>query len=141
MIMKIDYAKFKMPVLAGLAVIFVGAFVAEWFYLYDIRYFDKLLHLSGGIISAWFFSVFFRKELGISSKFRAIIIILSATGFVGILWEFAEYISGAYVSQIAPIVAHYMFIGDLVDTLGDILTDLTGGLGFSLSLIFRLKCR
>lgn len=139
--MTINYKKFNAPIFAGLIIMFIAIFPTEWFNLYDVRYFDKLMHLSGGIISAWFFSMFLRKELGVSSKFRAVFIIVSITGLTGVLWEFAEYVSSAYVSQIAPAIAQYMFIGDLADTLGDILIDLTGGLSFAVLYIFKLKPR
>lgn len=130
--MTINYKKFKAPIFTGLIIIFIAVFPTEWFNLYDVKYFDKLMHFSGGVISAWFFSIFLRKELVVSSKFRATIIIVSIAGLTGILWEFAEYVSIAYVSQIAPTIAQYVFIGDLTDTLGDILVDLTGGLSFAI---------
>lgn len=139
--MTINYKKFKAPIFTGLVIMFIAVFPTEWFNLYDVRYFDKLLHLSGGIISAWFFSIFLRKELGESSKFRATVIVVSIAGLTGILWEFAEYISSAYVFQIAPTIAQYVFIGDLTDTLGDILMDLTGGLSFAIFYILKLKSR
>lgn len=139
--MAINYKKFKAPIFTGLIIMFIAVFPTEWFNLYDVKYFDKLMHLSGGIISAWFFSIFLRKELGVSSKFRATVMIVSIAGLTGVLWEFAEYISSAYVSQIAPTIARYMFIGDLTDTIGDILLDLTGGLSFAVLYVFKLKPR
>lgn len=139
--MTINYKKFKAPIFTGLIIMFIAVFPTEWFNLYDVKYFDKLLHLSGGVISAWFFSVFLRKELDASSKFRAIIMIVATVSLSGIFWEFAEYVFSAYVSQIAPTIAQYMFIGDLTDTLGDILFDLTGGLSFAVFYIFKLKSR
>lgn len=139
--MKINYKKFKAPIFTGLIIMFIAVFPTEWFNLYDVKYFDKLMHFSGGVISAWFFSIFLRKEFVVSSKFRATIIIVSIAGLTGVLWEFAEYISSAYVSQIAPTIARYVFIGDLTDTIGDILLDLTGGLSFAVFYIFKLKSR
>lgn len=137
--MPIVYTKFKAPIFIGLAVLFVAVFPSEWFGLFRIHFFDKVLHLSGGIISAWFFLIFFRKELGATSKLRAIIIIVSIVSLVGVFWEFSEYISSVYVSQIMPAIARYMYIGDLTDTLGDILFDLTGGLSFTILYILKSK--
>ena len=136
--MRKEFLKFKAPVMVGFVVLFVAVFITERFNLYDVKYFDKLMHLSGGIISAWFFSIFFRKELNASSKLKAAIILVSTAGLVGILWEFTEYFSSVYVSQVAPALARYMYIGDLTDTLGDILLDLTGGFGFGLFYFMRL---
>lgn len=139
--MLLAYTKFKAPVLVGLAVIFVAVFPSEWFGWFGIHFFDKVLHLSGGIISAWFFSIFFRNELSATSKIRAIIIIVSIVSLVGVFWEFSEYISSVYVSQIMPDISRYMYIGDLADTLGDILFDLTGGLSFGIPYFLKSKSR
>ncbi len=139
--MHIEYKKLRLPMFIGIGVILIAVFPSEWFGWFRIYFFDKVLHLSGGIISAWFFSIFFRKELGATPKFKAVIIVVSISSLVGVFWEFSEYISSVYVSQIAPVIAHYMYIGDLTDTLGDILFDLIGGWVFALLYILKLKSR
>lgn len=63
---------------------------------------------------------------------RNIIIITGATVFVGVLWEFSEYIANQ--TLIDPIYRWFeikaYFMGDLQDTVKDLLMDTLGALVF-----------
>lgn len=133
------YTKLKVPVFIGVVIILIAVFPAEWFGWANVNFFDKFEHLLGGIVVAWFFSVFLNKELKLTSKFKAGIIIIATVCLVGVLWEFSEYLSSTYGPLYAPIVTKHFYIGDLADTLGDILSDLLGGLVFA--LLYTLKLR
>lgn len=54
-----------------------------------------------------------------------LIAILSFVAFIGVLWEFAEFLFDVFISSggYAKIVQQ-----DVADTLGDLLLDLLGGL-------------
>jgi hypothetical protein len=73
-------------------------------------------------------------ELNILKKY---LILAGAVSFVGIVWEFAEY--SASQTLIEPIYNKFgiraYFIGNLDDTINDLLMDIVGALAF----IFFIK--
>ena len=60
------------------------------------------------------------------------LIIVGAVSFIGVVWEFAEYLAGQ--TLIEPIYEHFKirayFIGDLDDTINDLLMDIIGALSW-----------
>lgn len=60
------------------------------------------------------------------------LIIISAVSFIGVVWEFAEYLAGQ--TLIEPIYNNFgiraYFIGDLDDTINDLLMDVMGALAW-----------
>ena len=137
--MRINYLKYRKPVISGLVIIFIGTFLVAWIDLYKyFTHLDKIFHLSGGFVVAWFTSIYFNKEITQSSKFKKFIILTAAVCLVGVLWEFSEYISSVYFSWL-PGLIKYVYIGDLKDTLGDLSADIAGG--FILVLVEFLRLR
>jgi len=77
-----------------------------------------------------------------SSKSRTIknyLIIVGAVSFIGVVWEFTEYLASQIL--IEPLYDNFgikaYFIGDLDDTFNDLLMDILGA--FAWILIFRKK--
>lgn len=88
---------------------------------------DKILHFLGGAIVAWFFSLVFTLELSSLPASKGFLVIISTVALIGVLWEFAEYLSGTYSPQ---FIWNYFHGGDLPDTLLDLFVDMLGGAGF-----------
>ena len=119
------------PFVTGVLVMVFGIFVATAFHLYAIPHFDKALHVTGGLIVAWFFSIFFKKDLVGVSWFHRFLILVAMAGLVGLLWEFAEF-GSSFLAPAHPILHRYFFGGDLTDTLTDLMSDLVGGMLYTL---------
>lgn len=63
-----------------------------------------------------------------NSKLKNTLIILGVVSFIGATWEFAEYIANTILS---PIIYNLFavktyFMGDLNDTVNDLLMDILG---------------
>lgn len=72
-------------------------------------------------------------------KIKTLLIIVGATVFMGVVWEFSEYIANQ--TLIEPLYKYFgvkgYFIGDLEDTLSDLLMDILGAIGFVLFFLNR----
>ncbi|OGN18964.1 MAG: hypothetical protein A3I32_00110 [Candidatus Yanofskybacteria bacterium RIFCSPLOWO2_02_FULL_45_10] len=99
---------------------------------YDRLHLNKLMHFLGGFGIALLFSTYFSHRLNHLPALDFFLIIVGYTMLVGICWEFAEY-SARYF----PPIDHYFYIGDLTDTLRDLLSDLFGGFLVALHLLWR----
>src|SRR3989344_6552716 len=109
----------------------------QWYLIYP--WFDQVLHFSGGFFMAILLSIYLKDHLLDSSKLKNTLIILGVVSFMGITWEFAEYIANVIIS---PIVYNLFavktyFMGDLSDTINDLLMDILGAGLFSFILILR----
>ena len=119
-------------VLSGLTLLFIGIGIGERYGLYyRIANFDKLLHLTGGIIAAWFVLALLQDELVRMTAWKQILILVGITAFIGVMWEWAEFISN-FTQYTNPTWYHYFHGGDLGDTLGDLLADTAGAIFFAL---------
>lgn len=110
----------------------------------NYSWFDQVLHFSGGFFVAMLFSIYLKNHLRSGEKLKNILIILSTVAFMGVAWEFSEYI--ASLTLINPIYSHFhirtYFIGDLEDTLNDLLMGILGACffaGFILHPFWRRK--
>ncbi len=109
-----------------------GIVLATKFDIYSaIPHFDKILHISGGFIVAWFFARFFQKDLAGVSRFHRFLILVAMAGLVGLIWEFAEF-SSSFLAPSHPLLHKYFYGGDLIDTLTDLMADLAGGILYAL---------
>jgi len=95
------------------------------------------IHFLGGFFMAMLMFHYLKiNELRIANcelgKIKKYLIILGAVSFIGVVWEFAEYLASQ--TLIEPIYNSFSirayFIGDLDDTINDLLMDILGALSF-----------
>ncbi len=121
------------PFIIGLAVIFLGAFVFTFFNIYDsFPHLDKVFHISGGIIIAWFFSNLWSEKFKGFDKFQRVIIFMALGVLVGFFWEIMEYSTSQPPLVSHELLRYYIYGGNLTDTLGDLVADVFGGALFGL---------
>jgi len=127
----------KISVIA-LALILISDFLIFLNFELNPRFY-LIHHFLGGFFVALFFYGYL-SDIITAPNIKTIkkwIVIIGATLFVGVVWEFAEYI-GTY-TQIKNL--NLLKIGDLHDTIADLFVDLLGAitlLGF-LHKRFRRK--
>ncbi len=89
---------------------------------------------------AMFFSDYLKENLQGNTKIKNILIVVGVTTLIGVLWEFTEYL--ASMTLIHPIYTHFhvraYFIGDLEDTLNDLLMDISGACFFAGAVLHPL---
>lgn len=120
-----DFKKLLVRLASLIFFIFLLNYLAMKFHWYSsIWYLDMPMHFLGGVWLGLIFIWFFRlKEIDIKIILEIIFCVL----FVGILWEYFEYIVNIYTTQ-------NNF--NILDTTSDILFDLSGGL-FSIFYFLR----
>lgn len=78
-------------------------------------------------------------DIKTQSKLKNYLIIVGAVILIGVIWEFAEYLANQTLTE--PLYNNFgirtYFIGDLNDTLNDLLMDILGALSWL--AIFRKK--
>lgn len=100
------------------------------FRLYRIFYFDTILHFFGGFFVAMFFYHYLEEYMK-GRKLKKWLIITGVTVFIGIIWEFSEYLATYFLSDY--LYEKYKVIcciGNLDDTVNDLLMDILGALAF-----------
>lgn len=123
---------------AGVILFLIGTlFFAQLDLEHTLPYLDKVLHVTGGFIVAWFFSLFFYSELANFTSLKKILLLVSTVALIGVVWEFAEFLSGAYSPHYFPALYKYFHGGDLIDTLLDLVADLVGGACYSLYNLYQ----
>lgn len=114
------------------------------FKFYRFFYFDIVLHFLGGFFVAMFSYQYLKEFLTIknpNNKLKKILIIVSASLFFGVIWEFLEYISTILFKEaLKEKYGITCCIGNLDDTLNDLLMDTLGGITFSF-LLFSSKSK
>lgn len=107
----------------------------------DHLWFDSTQHFLGGFFVALFFGYYLKDHLLPNKKLNNALIIIGATIFIGVVWEFAEYIANQTLviptKQYLGINAYFM--GDLKDTVADLLLDILGALTIYLLHFFRSR--
>lgn len=88
---------------------------------------DMVFHFLGGFFVAMLM-VQYLADVKAPSKLKSCLIIVGAVSFIGVVWEFAEYLASQ--TLIEPIYKYFKirayFIGDLDDTINDLLMDVVG---------------
>ena len=119
-----------------LVVIFIINAVGLYNGWYHFFWFDMVLHFLGGFFMAMFLSQYLKDRLFDGWKLKNFLIILGVVSFMGVVWEFSEYLANLAISPI--IYNHYgirtYFMGDLDDTMNDLLMDILGAGLFSFIL-------
>lgn len=120
-----------------LAIIFFSNLIGMYFGMYAYWWFDMIHHLFGGFFVAMLMTHYLKiKELRISNNelgpLKKCLVLIGAVSFIGVVWEFAEY--AAAQTLIEPIYNNFglrtYFIGDLDDTINDLLVDVIGALSW-----------
>ncbi len=75
---------------------------------------------------AWFFARYWQDKFGSLSFFDRFLILMAMTALVGVFWELAEFSTSIPPLAGHKILQHYLYIGSLVDTLGDLIADILG---------------
>ena len=145
----------------GLVAVFLINLPSLYFGLY-LRWgwVDVVLHFAGGFFVAMFMADYLKDRLvsgqvgqstqqdlsarsstyDISALIKNCLVVVGATVFVGVVWEFAEFIANQ--TLVEPFYRWFgikaYFMGDLTDTVNDLLMDTLGALVF-FSLVNRKK--
>jgi hypothetical protein len=121
------------PIISGIAVIVVGLFIFTHLHLHGVfPHSDKFFHTLGGIVIAWYFSLLWKDKLTTFTHVERLIIYIAMAAMVGFLWELLEYSTAQYPLDGLGVLRHYVFGGNLRDTLGDLTADLFGASIFGL---------
>ena len=117
----------KVPIIVGLLIVTVGAYVATHFGLYDtFPHLDKIFHTAGGMVVAWYFSVLWEDQLKGFGPFERVLVFMAMGALIGYFWELAEYSTGQYPLAQFHALHSYLYGGDVTDTLGDLIADVFG---------------
>lgn len=85
-------------------------------------------HFTGGALTALLLVSFYNSEFKSLPQHLRILTVVSMTLAVGVFWEFAEFLANYFLSQ--PIYdkwgVWFNFMGDLNDTVSDLLMDALG---------------
>jgi hypothetical protein len=139
-----------------LTIILLANSIGMYYGFYEYWWFDISLHFLGGFFMAMLMVHYLgdrtsqvhrtcdvanahaTKFYG-SSILKDCLIIVGAVSFIGIVWEFVEYL--ASLTLIEPLYNNFgikaYFIGDLDDTINDLLMDILGALAWL--AVFRKK--
>ena len=112
----------------------------QWYLNY--WWFDTALHFLGGFFIAMFFAAYLKEHISGTAKLKSTLVIVGAAMFIGVTWEFAEYIANQ--TLVEPFYNYFgvraYFMGDLSDTVNDLTMDMLGaGLFAWLHLATRLN--
>lgn len=123
----LKHLRIATPIFFGFLLLFLGIFVSERMGLYT-RYdgIDKIWHLAGGVVAAWFVLSLLQSDITHLAGWKQAFIFIGCTTLIGVVWEWAEYISG-FARTAWPWGYHYFHGGNLADTVGDLLADVAGG--------------
>ena len=98
---------------------------------YRIPIYDTVLHFSGGFFVAMFFYHYLREYMGKKEpKIKKWLIITGATVFIGVIWEFSEYIATVLLSDYLYNHGIICCMGNLNDTVNDLAMDILGAIAF-----------
>lgn len=120
-----------------LTIIFFSNLIGMYYGMYQTWWFDMIHHFLGGFFVAMLMVNYLKiKELRISNLelglLKKYLIILGAVSFIGVVWEFTEYLASQ--TLIEPLYDNFgiraYFIGDLDDTMNDLLMDVVGALSW-----------
>ena len=89
------------------------------------------LHFLGGFFVAMFM-VYYLADVKTPSKLKRYLVVIGAVSLIGVVWEFSEYLANQMLLE--PLYNNFgfraYFIGDLDDTINDLLMDILGAISF-----------
>lgn len=119
---------------AGLIVVFLmniyPGSILQWYARYPS--FDIFLHFLGGFFIAMLIFSYYHKEFKKLPQHMQFFAIIGMTMGIGVIWEFGEYIASQTLRDLFlnKYSIRVYFIGDLGDTMADLLMDTLGGITF-----------
>jgi len=116
--------------------------VSLYFSLYwKLQGFDKFMHLLGGMwlgcLAMWYVNFYKKLDLLRFDNFFQIMAATGAAALGGVLWEGFEFVLDAYLNTISRYVDFMQ--PNILDTMGDLVFDLWGGLIAGVILIILFK--
>lgn len=110
-----------------LTIILFSNLVGMYFGMYSYWWFDMVHHFLGGFFVAMLMWHYLKDSLP-QNNLKKTLVIVSTVTFIGVVWEFTEYIAGQ--TLIEPMYKYFQikayFIGNLDDTINDLLMDILG---------------
>lgn len=103
----------------------------SWYFTYP--WIDIPLHLIGGAFAAVLFYWLLGADINALSYRMQFVLVLSFVTFIGVLWEFFEFLSDVFISSRGYA---YVAQASSADTMGDLFFDLLGG--FSVWVVVQL---
>lgn len=127
-------------IILALTAIFIINLVGMYYNWYEFFWFDMVLHFSGGLFVALLFSLYLKAHLFPNTRTANLLIVVGATMIIGVVWEFAEYLANQTFSETASAALGIRvdFMGNLDDTITDLLMDMLGAI-LSLAFVSRAK--
>ena len=114
-----------------LIIIFTANLFGMYYNLYWNWWFDMSLHFLGGFFVAMFM-VYYLADVKTPSKLKRYLVVIGAVSLIGVVWEFSEYLANQMLLE--PLYNNFgfraYFIGDLDDTINDLLMDILGAISF-----------
>lgn len=95
----------------------------SWYFTYP--WIDIPLHFAGGAFAAVLFFWLFGAKINALPYMAQLVLALSFTALIGVLWEFFEFLFDVFVSS-----KGYAYVAQIsaADTISDLFVDLVGGL-------------
>jgi hypothetical protein len=127
----------------ALVILFLSNIPSMYYSWYKIfNWVDIVQHFLGGFFVAMFFYYYLYDRLREKEFLKNSIIVVGSTILVGVLWEFAEFVANK--TLIEPTYKYFKirayFMGNLTDTMGDLLMDITGALSYFVGVtLFKRK--
>lgn len=132
----LQHLRVRTPLFVGLLLIFGGIYVSGSYGLYQIPWFDKFMHTLGGIVAAWLALALLQDEITHMRVWKQVLIILGVAMFIGVVWEWAEYLS-TMIRDHTPWLYRWFHGGNLPDTLADLIADTAGAFLMTLWALWR----
>lgn len=110
--------------------------IPSMYYGWYLRWgwFDTIQHFLGGFFVAMLMYYYLKEHLKEGAHIKNILIIVGASIFIGVVWEFTEYVANQILVE--PIYRYFgvrgYFMGDIDDTIKDLLMDTSGAILFYL---------
>jgi len=131
----------KKAFVALTVIFFVNTLGLYYGWYHDFFWFDVALHFLGGFFMAMLMANYLNEYFVNKNFIKNTLIIVGATVLIGVLWEFSEYLANLVLG---PIIYKWFavktyFMGDLDDTVSDLLMDILGAIAFSLLHLLRSR--
>ena len=98
-------------------------------------------HFLGGFFVAMLMAAYLKDNILKKAFLKNMLIVIGAATFIGVVWEFSEYIANQILVE--PFYRWFQvrtyFMGDLQDTISDLLLDILGATLFTTYHLLRSR--